>query len=103
MSKLVSDELWERIEPLLPRHERSPQGGRPWVDDRVALAGIVFVLRTGIPWNAMPVELDCSGLTCWRRLKAWQEAGVWAELHQHLLEQLAANGRIDWSRASLDV
>jgi transposase len=103
MKKLISDELWRLVEPLLPHHERSPQGGRPRVDDRAALTGIVFVLKTGIAWNALPTEMGCgSGPTCWRRLQEWQRAGVWEALHQRLLERLAAADRIDWSRTALD-
>ncbi len=70
--------------------------------DRVALAGIIFVLRTGIQWREVPLEMGCSGKTCWRRLVAWQRAGVWAALHRALLERLRAADRLDWSRASLD-
>ena len=103
MSKpLVSDELWEAIAPLLPRERPKPRGGRPRCDDRLAFAGIIFVLRSGIPWEMLPRELGCSGMTCWRRLRDWQEAGVWAALHRVLLEQLGDAGHLDWSRASLD-
>jgi transposase len=103
MSKpLVSDDLWAVIEPLLPVEPPKPKGGRPRCDDRAALAGIIFVLRFGIPWEMLPRELGCSGMTCWRRLRDWQEAGVWAALHRVLLEQLGDAGRLDWSRASLD-
>jgi transposase len=104
MSKpLVSDELWEAIEPLLPRERAEPKGGRPRVPDRPALAGIVFVLKTGIPWEFLPRELGCgSGVTCWRRLRDWQRAGVWEKLHHTLLDWLGDADRIDWSRASLD-
>ena len=71
MSKeLVSDELWEIIEPLLPEEPPKPKGGRPRLDDRAALAGIVFVLKSGIPWEMLPKEMGCgSGSTCWRRLR----------------------------------
>jgi transposase len=76
---LVPDTLWEAIQPLLPEELPKPKGGRPRVPDRAALAGIVFVLRTGCPWRLLPRELGCgSGWTCWRRLRDWQEAGVWA-------------------------
>jgi transposase len=105
MSKLlVSDELWERIEPLIPKH-RSPtkKGGRPPVDDRAALTGILFVLKTGIPWEDLPQEMGCgSGMTCWRRLRDWQAAGVWDRLHELLLAELNAADKIDWSRAAVD-
>lgn len=103
MSKpLVPDDLWTAIEPLLPRERPKPKGGRPRCDDRVALSGIVFVLRSGIPWEMLPREVGCSGMTCWRRLRDWQESGVWAGLHRVLLERLAEAGQLDWSRAALD-
>ena len=104
MSKpLVSDELWTTIAPLLPVEPPKPQGGRPRVPDRAALAGIIFVLRSGIPWELLPQEMGCgSGVTCWRRLRAWHRAGVWARLHQTLLDRLGQADRLDWSRASLD-
>jgi transposase len=104
MSKeLVSDELWEIIEPLLPDEPPKPNGGGPRIDDRAALTGIVFVLKSGIPWEMLPKEMGCgSGSTCWRRLRDWQEAGVWEELHRALLDRLGEADRIDWERASLD-
>jgi transposase len=104
MSKeLVSDELWEAIEPLLPEEPPKPRGGRPRVPDRDALAGIIFVLKSGIPWEMLPKEMGCgSGSTCWRRLRDWQEAGVWERLHRALLDRLGQADEIDWSRACLE-
>jgi transposase len=104
MSKeLVPDELWEIIEALLPEEPPKPKGGRPRIDDRATLAGIVFVLKSGIPWEMLPKEMGCgSGSTCWRRLRDWQEGGVWEELHRVLLDRLGEADRIDWERASLD-
>ena len=104
---LVSDTLWELIEPLLPRRRRrirrSRKGGRPRVDDRAALCGIIFVLKTGIPWEYLPQEMGCgSGMTCWRRLRDWARAGVWSRLHPVLLDRLNAAGKIDWSHAVVD-
>src|SRR5919107_1168638 len=100
---LVPDALWEAIEPLLPQEPPKPKGGRPRLPDRAALAGIVFVLRTGCPWLLVPNELGCgSGTTCWRRLRDWQEAGGWARLHETLLNWLGDEAAIDWSRTSLD-
>src|SRR5215210_7779733 len=100
---LVSDDLWEAIEPLLPRERPKPKGGRPRVPDRAALGGIIFVLRTGAPWRLLPQELGCgSGSTCWRRLRDWQAVGVWERLHATLLNWLGDEGAVDWSRASLD-
>src|SRR4051794_38212660 len=102
---LVSDELWEAIQPLLPppRPRRFRRPGRKPVDDRKALTGILFVLKTGIPWEGLPREMGCGcGTTCWRRLHAWQEAGVRSRLHQALLRRLDGAGLIDRSRAAAD-
>ena len=104
MSKpLVSDELWSRLEPLLPEEPPKPTGGRPRIPDRACLTGIIFVLRSGIPWELLPQEMGCgSGMTCWRRLRDWQAAGVWERLHQTLLDELGAADQLDWERAALD-
>ncbi len=73
---LVTDELWEVIGPLLPPVPPKPKGGRPRLDDHAALTGVLFVLKTGIPWEMLPQEMGCgSGMICWRRLKEWREAG----------------------------
>lgn len=101
--KEVSAALWARLQPLLPVVTPSPRGGRPRVDDERALNGILFVLRTGIPWEDLPQELGFgSGMTCWRRLRDWQAAGVWHRLHLLLLAELRGAGRLDFSRASVD-
>jgi transposase len=101
---LVSDELWAIVEPLLPKVERRYRfPGRRRIDDRNVLTGILFVLQTGIPWEYLPQEMGCgSGMTCWRRLKEWQDAGVWKRVHEELLARLHAADRIDWSRAVID-
>lgn len=71
--------------------------------DRACLTGIVFVLKPGIPWGALPRELGCgSGVTCWRRLRGWQAAGVWDQPHRVLRDRLGEADRIDWSWARLD-
>lgn len=94
---LLTDELWEVIEPLLPPEPPKPRGGRPRISNRAALTGILFVLRTGLQWEMLPQEMGCgSGMTCWRRLRDWQAAGVWEKLHQVLLDKLNALGEIDW-------
>ena len=104
MSKLlVTDALWAVIAPLLPPERPKPKGGRPRIADRAALTGILFVLKSGIPWEMLPQEMGCgSGMTCWRRLRDWQRAGVWKRFHQALLQRLQDAGEIDWERASLD-
>jgi transposase len=100
---LVPDDLWAAVAPLLPPPRPRPKGGRPPVPDRAALTGILFVLKSGLPWEMLPAEMGCgSGMSCWRRLRDWQEAGVWAALHRVLLERLHGAGQLDWSRAALD-
>jgi len=101
---LIDDELWLLIEPLLPvvqRRYRYP--GRKRLDDRQVLTGIVFVLQTGIAWESLPREMGCgSGMSCWRRLRQWQEAGVWDKLHRVLLSRLRAADKLDLSRVVVD-
>ena len=100
---LDSDALWAIIEPLIPPEPPKPKGGRPRLDDRAALTGILFVLRTGIPWELLPVEMGCgSGMTCWRRLHEWHRAGVWERLHRVLLDRLGYANAINWDRAAVD-
>lgn len=61
------------------------------------------MLKTGIPWEDLPVEMGCgSGLTCWRRLRDWQADGTWDALHRELLARLRGAEKIDWSRALID-
>jgi transposase len=106
MAKPILDEsLWILIEPVLPppKPRRKKYPGRKPISNRQALTGILFVLRTGIPWEYLPQELGCgSGMTCWRRLREWQEAGVWDKLHQLVLSLLQEEGVLDWSRAVVD-
>ena len=101
---IVPDELWELVEPLLPRKERRFRyPGRKRLPDREALQGILFVLHTGMAWRHLPLELGFgSGVTCWRRLDEWQKAGVWERLHALLLSRLRAAGEIEWARAVAD-
>jgi transposase len=99
---MVSDELWSRLEPLLPVRPAGRTGPKP-LPDRLVLQGILFVRSTGIGWEDLPQELGfCSGMTCWRRLRDWTEAGVFDQLHQALLAELNKAGPIDWSRACVD-
>ena len=100
---LLTDELWERIKPLLPPEPPKPKGGRPRVPNRAALTGILFVLRTGIQWELLPQEMGCGcGMTCWRRLRDWQAAGLWQKIWRSFLDELGQANRIDWSAAALD-
>lgn len=103
--ELIDDRLWELIEPLLPkRRSRNRQyAGRRPLPDRAVLTGIVFVLRSGIPWNMLPAQMGCgSGTVCWRRLAAWQKSGVWQKIHAVMLSELRRRGQLDLARAIVD-
>ncbi len=100
---LLEEDLWAALELLLPLEPLRPKGGRPRVPNRQAVTGILFVLKSGIPWEMLPKELGCgSGMTCWRRLKEWQADGIWRRIHQELLDWLGEADQLDWSRAALD-
>ncbi len=100
---LLPDGLWAVLEPLIPPDPPRPKGGRRRVPARASLTGILFVLRSGIPWEMLPQEMGCgSGMTCWRRLHEWQRAGVWERLHRVLLDRLGYANAIDWERAAVD-
>jgi transposase len=92
---IVSDDLWNRIEPLLPRKTAAVPIPRA--------CGILYVLDTDIHWEHLPQELGFgSGMTCWRRLRDWNRAGVWQRLHEVLLAELNAAARLNWSRCVVD-
>jgi transposase len=102
---LVPDQLWAIVEPLLPPPPRPPYGGRHrTISDRNCFAAIVFMARTSTPWRLLPAqELGCgSPSTAWRRLAEWAKAGVFEQLHLDILDRLGEQGRLDWSRASVD-
>jgi transposase len=100
---LPPDALWTLIEPSLPVVPPNPRGGRLRIPDRACLTGILFVLKTGVPWEYLPIEMGCgSGMTCWRLLRDWQEAGVWDRLHRALLDDLGVARQTDWERACVD-
>ncbi|MEU4921404.1 IS5 family transposase [Streptomyces parvus] len=101
---IVPDDLWERVEPLLPKKvRRFRYPGRRPVPDRQVLCGILYVLHADIQWEHLPKELGFgSGMTCWRRLRDWNQAGVWQRLHETLLAELNAAARLDWSRCVVD-
>jgi len=100
---LLTDELWQRIQPLLPPEPPKPKGGRPRVPDRAALTGILFILRTGAQWEYLPQEMGCGcGMTCWRRLRDWHQAGIWQRIWKLVLDELGLADNIDWSRALID-
>jgi|SRR5579884_556104 len=100
---LVSNELWNEIEPLLPKHPPDPRGGAPRKPDRACLEGVVYVLRTGCQWKLVPKSnLWPSGSTCWRRFTEWTKAGVWPQLHRRLLNLLGSAGAVDLDRIIVD-
>jgi transposase len=102
---ILDDGLWEIIEPLLPppKRRRRRYPGRKPLDNRAVLTGILFVLKSGIAWEDLPQEMGCSsGMTCWRRLAAWQKKGVWNKIPCALLNRLREADQIDWSRAAVD-
>jgi transposase len=102
---LVDNELWSLVSPLLPPPKPRPYGhpGRKPREDRSAFEGILFVLRTGIPWEMVPQQMGCgSGMTLWRRLRDWQKAGAWQRIYEVLLSKLQHAHQIDWSRAAID-
>ena len=100
---ILPDSLWDLAGPLLPPDKPPQSDGRPPIPNRKTLTGILFVLKTGIPWEYLPQEMGCGcGMTCWRRLHAWQEQGVWQRILETLQARLNGAGGIDWSRAVVD-
>ena len=99
--RFLTDGMWAKIGPLLPEMAAGPRGGRPWRDNREVLEGILWILRTGAPWADLP-EGYPSASTCWRRLRLWEEEGVWLEVWRAFLAQLDAKGTLDWQEAFLD-
>lgn len=98
---LLSDAQWKKIEPLLPKLKKNPRGGRPWASNRDVFLGILWVLKTGARWRDVP-EPYPSGVTCWRRLKMWEEEEVWLDMWRAFLGQLDRRGRLDWSESFAD-
>jgi transposase len=96
---LIPDEIWQMIGPLLPKRPTHPHGGRPVIADRDVLTGIVFLLKTNLSWEDLPTEMGCGcGMTCLRRLREWQQAGVWDAIQDVLQAYLREARRMDWSR-----
>lgn len=102
--ELLPDDLWLEVEPLLPPPPApSPKGGRPPVSNHAALKGILFVLRFGVPWQALPYDLfGVSGSSCWRRFDEWTDAGLWKRLHHRLLDRLGVLGKVDHAHVVVD-
>lgn len=102
----VSDDLWQRVEPLLPKHQHNRHvqyAGRKRIEDRKVLEGIVFALKTGVPWDSIPAtRMWPSGVTCWRRLTEWHKAGVWKKLFQNILAELRSQGKLNLKKTMVD-
>jgi len=106
-STVISNELWQRLEPLIPKPRRKNRhvqyAGRKPSEARRVVNGILFVLRTGVPWRLLPATSDFpSGHTCRRRLRRWHKAGVWQRLFETLLTELQRTHQLDWYRALVD-
>ena len=100
--KLLTDEQWELIEPLLPKpRQRGDQRGRPAAPNRACFEGILWILQTGAAWRFLPDEF-ASPSTCWRRLKQWEDEGVWLEAWRALLGGLDEAGLLKWNETFLD-
>src|ERR1700687_6444140 len=100
--KLLSDERWGLIEPLLPQPRlRRGRRGRPWASNRACFEGILWILQTGAAWRFLPDEFP-SPSTCWRRLQQWQEEGVWLDAWRALLGGLDEEGLLQWEETFLD-
>jgi len=97
----LTDEQWNKIEPLLPPLPQSKRGGRPWISNRDVIDGILWVLKTGARWRDLPREYP-SPSTCWRRLSLWEEDGTWLRMWRAYLSELDVDGRIDWEECFID-
>jgi putative transposase len=97
----VSDELWDRVKPLIPPAPSHAKGGRPRMDDRKAFEAIIYVLRTGLQWNALPAELGASS-TVHDRFQEWEQAGFFLRLWQAGLNEYDEIEEIQWEWQSVD-
>ena len=101
MGEFLTDPMWQKLDPLLPLLPKGKKGGRPWVDNRRCLEGILWVLKTGARWRDLPKEYP-SPATCWRRMRRWAKLGVWERVMQTVLGELDAKGRLDWEESFAD-
>ena len=100
-TRFINDDKWKMLKTLLPAPKRNPKGGRPPADNRMVLEGILWVLRTGARWQDLPNWYP-SPSTCWRRLKLWEEQGVWLDVWRKFLSMLDEKGALDWQEAFID-
>jgi len=102
MIPLLTDQLWEAVSPLLPKHGPSAKGGAPRRDDRKCLEAILYVLKGGISWRLLPKEFGISPSTAWRRFHEWTMAAVWDQVHRKLLRRLGEKGHLSTDRVVVD-
>ncbi len=99
----IPDELWEKIEPLLPAGKPHPLGcHNPRVPNRAAMNAILMVLRTGIQWNALDATGICSCSSAYRRFREWTDAGVFYRFWKLSLLDYDELKGIDWEWQSMD-
>ena len=99
-TRLINDEQWKKLEPLLPK-PKPGRVGRPPKDNREVFEGILWVLKTGARWRDLPNRYPSSS-TCWRRLKLWEEKGIWLDVWRKFLAELDENELLDWEEAFID-
>jgi transposase len=100
-TRFINDDQWKLLQPLLPEPRKNPKGGRPPTDNREVLEGILWILRTGARWQDLP-ERYPSPSTCWRRLRLWEDQGVWLDVWRKFLSMLDEKGVLDWEEAIID-
>ncbi len=99
--RLLTDAQWEKIRPLLPKRPPRPRGGRPPSPDRKVLEGILWILRSGARWQDLPEEFPHPS-TCWRRLRDWEEQGIWLAIWRAFLSELNERQQLKWSESFMD-
>ena len=101
--RLVPDELWEIVAPLIPAPAVRPQGGGlRRVPDRAVFTAVVYVLTAGCAWRHLPSQFGVTVPTAHRRFQEWTQAGLWRRIHEAVLDRLGAAGELDWSRVIVD-
>ena len=99
--RFINDDRWKLLKPLLPEPKINPKGGRPPCDNREVLEGILWILRTGARWEDLPDRYPSSS-TCWRRLRLWEDFGIWLDIWRKFLSMVDKKGALDWEEAFID-
>ncbi len=98
---LLTEAQWKKIAPLLPKPPKQRKGGRPWIENRHVLEGILWILRSGARWQDLPEKFPHPS-TCWRRLRDWEERGIWLNIWRSFLSELNERQQLKWSESFLD-